>query len=555
MMSPIKQICAAQQHRWKRLFHKPCREDNRRMPESLKIMISSTRDDLTEYREAAMEFIVRLADDNKDRMQIEAVGMERKVQSGDSEQAIAISKVWVEKSDWMILIVGWWYGTVSDEPEAKGMSVTEFEYRRFMELKEQDSNRKVFVFVTGNEDTPEEYRVGQTDHKDLSKWMGKGSPEQRQIIEEFRNDISKPFITFFKNLEDFKEKLDKQLRASIEAQPLPIPRGALADLIVDLQNPIEDCISKVLLLGLYKSIHDALHDIRQEVIRRLREEIMPKWESEHNLSRELERQLGYRAQDLGKFQGQIKESMKSLGEDNIDLVRQLNLIVDLKLLGEDESAPPKFGDFSNRLSDFASNVQAAFTNANSHMQRQVTLLDDFHGKLIQRIDQRRIAHHLTNDQDNKLDHELRVIEAQKTRFLDVLDTHDHWQDQHDRLEVIDDFKGGDSFDRKLRQFCSNQTPILFEMIDKQIRLINSDETESDLKKFATRLREDLEDLKKDMSLDNYEQMRKDFDKTFYEIDKRTKAEVEEAQSCVKALQVLLKELGHKQDTASFGITH
>ena len=71
--------------------------------------------------------------------------MEKETQSGDREFAVAVSKRWVEASDWVVVIVGWNYGTVSDEEGANGLSVTEWEDRDAVTLL-----KKTFVFVAGD---------------------------------------------------------------------------------------------------------------------------------------------------------------------------------------------------------------------------------------------------------------------------------------------------------------------------------------------------------------------------------------------------------------------
>ena len=95
----------------------------------IKIMISSTRADLAQYREEASRIIKKVAAEKEKRVQLVEVSMEKETQSGDREFAVAVSKRWVEESDWVVVIVGWNYGTISDEVGADGLSVTEWEYR------------------------------------------------------------------------------------------------------------------------------------------------------------------------------------------------------------------------------------------------------------------------------------------------------------------------------------------------------------------------------------------------------------------------------------------
>src|SRR5215831_13424431 len=120
----------------------------------IKIMISSTRADLMQYRREASRVIKRVAEDFEKEAQFVEISMEREVQTGDRELAVAVSKRWVEESDWILLIVGWNYGTVSTEAAALGLSVTEWEFRHAVDLR-----KKTFAFVAGEPQTENEYRV------------------------------------------------------------------------------------------------------------------------------------------------------------------------------------------------------------------------------------------------------------------------------------------------------------------------------------------------------------------------------------------------------------
>ncbi len=71
------------------------------MPESvvkIKIMISSTRADLAQYREEASQIIRMVAAEKEKKVQLVEVSMEKETQSGDREFAVAVSKRWVEEA-------------------------------------------------------------------------------------------------------------------------------------------------------------------------------------------------------------------------------------------------------------------------------------------------------------------------------------------------------------------------------------------------------------------------------------------------------------------------
>ena len=111
-------------------------------------MISSTRDDLQEYRDHASKIIKRIADEKSSLIHIDDISMEKENQTGQQENAVTVSKRWVGKSDWIVLIVGFHYGSVDDDPSSEGISVTEWEYRHAISLKD----KKIFVFMADDPD-------------------------------------------------------------------------------------------------------------------------------------------------------------------------------------------------------------------------------------------------------------------------------------------------------------------------------------------------------------------------------------------------------------------
>src|SRR5262245_2677631 len=132
----------------------------------IRLLISSTRADLQQYRDAAVRIIDELSGQFSDRCHLDPVSMEDEPQSGDREGPAEISGRWVDDSDWLILIVGWNYGTVSTEPDSDGLSITESEYRR----ARHDPPKKVFSFIAGEPDKPDGYRADGTETKDLKDW-------------------------------------------------------------------------------------------------------------------------------------------------------------------------------------------------------------------------------------------------------------------------------------------------------------------------------------------------------------------------------------------------
>jgi hypothetical protein len=209
----------------------------------IKILISSTRADLVQYREEASKIIKRVAAEKEKRVQLIDVAMEKETQSGDRELAVAVSKGWVEEADWVVVIVAWNYGTISDEAGANGLSVTEWEYRHAL-----TKDKKLFVFIAGSPGTENEYRVTGEEKKDLKNWFIGQKPGQLKKIEKFRHELGGPHAEMFANLQIFRERLEKTLKDAVDKlSPEIRPGTPLAELIVALTPNIRDCISKVKL--------------------------------------------------------------------------------------------------------------------------------------------------------------------------------------------------------------------------------------------------------------------------------------------------------------------
>ncbi|MGR8998547.1 MAG: DUF4062 domain-containing protein [Gammaproteobacteria bacterium] len=510
------------------------------MIQTIKIMISSTRQDLAQYREVASAVITQLANEKKERVQLIEISMEEKSQSGERETALAVSKGWVDESNWLVLIVGWWYGTISPEAEANGQSITEFEYRYAMELKKSQPERKVFVFLTGNENTPEEYRVSSDETFDLKNWLGKEQDKNKLV--EFRSQLTKNHATFFNNIHVFREKLRLALQKNIDTLPKPLPLGPFLGLILDLQAPIDQCISRVNQLRIYKTIHDHLHEMRQKVIRPIREGILPQWEEQEILSRKYENRLNHRVIEGGVLQGRIKGMMDNLGNESKSLFGQLKIVVDTNLLGEEDVEEPNITDFRVKLEEFSINVQMAFTEANTLMQRQANLLNKFNDELFNKINDRRTIPRLTPEQNEWLSPEFNTIAAEKKRFLDVLNTHDNWQKLHDGLEMVDGFKETNFFQTRLRQFCKTQTVTFTNEINAEIQRLKNEDPDNPIQNCIEQLKVYWDEINKSISIETYEAMRKEFDDIFYFVDKCTFEEVKKAGECAEGFKQLLETL-------------
>lgn len=157
---------------------------------SISIMISSTRDDLQEYRDRASEIIRRIADEKSSSIHIDDISMERENQSGEQESAVAVSKRWVTNSDWIILIVGFHYGSVGDDPSSEGLSVTEWEYRHAVSL----NNKKIFVFMADDPDVRSTKSGVSLEDHNLKNWIDR---TDRDKIFSFARNYNKAIYECF----------------------------------------------------------------------------------------------------------------------------------------------------------------------------------------------------------------------------------------------------------------------------------------------------------------------------------------------------------------------
>jgi hypothetical protein len=515
------------------------------MVQMIKIMISSTRLDLVDYRRVTGE-VIRQLNDEKDFVKLNTTSMEKNPQSGEGETAIAVSKRWVEESNWVILIVGFNYGTIPSEAEAEGLSITEWEYRHASEI-----GKKIFVFVVGDPNSLDEYKQSAEEKVNLMKYEIEALDEARQKLTAFKNKLRSRHLNFFHNLSDFREKLTRTLRESIDALPPSIPEGALAELILALQDPIKQGISDVKLLVGYKTIHDLLHEIRNKVIKPLRE-VRPKWENDRNLTPELVLQLSSKVQRCCVLQETIRNTLKEISSVKTSFLKDIEAVVSMSLLKENNI--PTFDTFFMDVDDFASNVQFAFTDANDLMQEQVRLLDKFLDNLHPKIKQAISKSHLTPEESESLNSKLQQIEQNKERFFAVLNGHNKWQKLHDELEEIDSFKDSKSFETKLKRFCNNRANTLLEITDEETQRVRNSRETDDIAavKGLERLRTSWPALNSTVPLEspkileNYEGMRNEFDAVFYHVDKHTLAEVYCARDCVVDCESVLYELNHNR---------
>ena len=533
------------------------------MPGSLvkqiKIMISSTRADLAQYREEASRIIQRVAAEKEKQVQLVELSMEKETQSGDREFAVAVSKRWVEESDWVVVIVGWHYGTISDEPGADGLSVTEWEYRNAFER-----GKKLFVFIAGNPNTADRYRVSAEEREDLKDWSPRQTKEQSEKLEKFKRKLAEPHAAMFANLQMFRERLEKTLKDAIDDLPPEIQPGTpLAELIVAVTPNISGCIRKVTLIANCKRIHDYLHELRQNVIRPLREEVLSIWKQEGTLSVHRERVIWACMSKASRQLGGIAEVRESIGPEHQGLRDSVDTVLQRRELWKvDPNSPdyrPSREEFTEVLDEFTDKVQYAFSDADRSMSGEESDLRERYSGLLEGLKDARQQRNLSLSDHQRLDDELEKVEANRSRVKNALTRHHCWQEVHDKLHELDSFRETNQFEKKLNRFRETWLVKLLDLVDKELAdeaggAVTGKEAlggvsrrtpspgSKDSGQACDALVDDLrtlktwlEALRQGHSVDAFDEMRKPFDDTFYCVDKRTLNEIDGARRRVVAL--------------------
>jgi hypothetical protein len=536
-------------------------------------MISSTRADLAQYREEASRVIKSVAAEKEQRVQLVELSMEKETQSGNREFAVAVSKRWVEESDWVVVIVGWNYGTISDEEGADGLSVTEWEYRHASKLR-----KKLFVFMAGEPRTANQYRWSAEEKEDLKDWISTQQKEQAEKLENFKHDLGKRHADMFTNLQAFRERLEKTLKNAIDDLPPEIQPGTpLAELIVAVRPNIHDCIRKVNLTANCKRIHDYLHELRQRVIRPLREEVLSVWKQEGTLSESRERVIWRCMNKMSGAVGGIREVRQLIGPDHQGLRDSVDAVLQLPDLWNIESdspeARPGRDDFTEAVDDLAGWVQAAFSEADRSMAREESDLRERYLKLLEDLKRARQQRKLGFSDQQRLDDELEKIDANRERVKNSLTSHHNWQEAHDELEELDSLRESGVFERRLNHYRRTPLAKLLSLVDHELGRAEAhqagtaateaavvaaaaqqappqapsdqhtcDAFASDLR----RLKGSLEALRQSADVIFFDKMRKPFDDAFYYLDKTTLSEVERAQERVVKLEDWLDGLAAAQ---------
>lgn len=541
----------------------------------VKIMISSTRADLAQYREEASRIIREVALEKENQVQLVEVSMEKETQSGEREFAVAVSKRWIEKADWVVVIVGFNYGTISSEQDADGLSVTEWEYKHAVAR-----DKKIFVFMAGHPETADEYRCSTEERVDLKNWMmdGKQTNDQKEKLQQFKANLGKSFLTYFGNLPKFRERLGITLKKAIDDLPPEIQPGTkLESLIVEVSPHIRNCIEKVTLINYCKQIHDYLHELRQHAIRPLREEVLSKWEQDVSLSLSRERILwrlvNCASQQIGGIKGMIWQSMgpeaPRIQSESVDYV--LNRF---ELWSQALDAPdslPSREDFTEGLDIFANAVQDAFSDADHRMIEEERDLGDRYLELLECLSKARQQCDLASSDNVRLDEELVKVRANRKRVQKSLTNHHSWQEAHDKLHDLGSNRNTGRFNKIVNYY--RESPLsyrLLSLVDDEVRKAARNEADhsetvqdgcacgvqhdssqlsqgcphtcSIFVENLKRLKHWLEAFRNGGGENAFDEMRKPFDDTFYCVDKRTLVAVSRAGERAKDLKRWLNDL-------------
>jgi hypothetical protein len=533
----------------------------------IKVMISSTRADLDQYREDASQILKKVAAEKEKRVHLVEVSMEKETQSGAREFAVAVSRRWVEESDWLVAIVAWNYGTISDEAGADGLSVTEWEYQHAIK-----QGKKTFVFIAGDPGTHSQYRVSGEENEDLKDWISKQSREQKDKLEKFKENLKSCHIEMFANLQMFRDRLEKTLKDAIDEIRPEVQAGTLlAELIVAVTPAIRACIRQVTLIADCKQIHNHLHELRQWVIRRLREEVLPCWCEEEKLSPSKERLICGLVCKASGERGAIGELKRSITPEH-DLLRRVEKVLEMPALWnvESDSPPnPSLKEFADTVDDFAVVVQAAFTEADRSMRAQERALDELYAVFLERVNEAQGRRHPSPPDDQRLKDELHRLRAFKSQLALALETHHKWQEAHDQLEVVDGFRETNQFEKKLGHFRMTQAATLLGLVD--VELLPTGLGEGEIAEtpqrtalpasrsgvelsspvsycsngdtdYLERFRQHIQALCEGSGVEVFDRMRRPFDDAFYFVDKRTLEKVERARERVVAVESLLDVL-------------
>ena len=527
------------------------------MPEAqvrqIKIMISGTHEDLAPYWAEARAILRKVADEKQKYAQLVEVSMEKETQSGERESALAVSRRWVAQSDWIVVIVGFNYGTRSVD-DVEGRSITECEFAHAAQLK-----KKIFVFMAGEPRTVDEYHWTEPGEQDLKNWMADQSDDAKKRLRDFRNTLRVAHVTMFASLQAFRDRFADTLRKAVDDLPPGIAPGTpLGELMVSVTPVMRDCIRKVMLIADCKRIHDHLHEIRNHAIRPLREEVLSVWRQEGALSPARETTIWRTVANLSEEIGAIRVLIPSVAPAHQGLQDSVTQVLRRREIWQgapgSPASRPSLEEFTEHVDDLADAVQAAFSEADRSMGREESDLRDHYRALLDTLGQARQQRNLGEGDQQRLDAELARITANRNAVRSALDRHTAWQQVHDDLEQLDGDRDREDFAKRLGR--GTKIAKLRALVEKEIGEATraaatspgpGDSGDEDrLTKDVRRIAVALDALMLTPGVAAFDELRKPFDDAFFAIDKHTLREVEEAHHRAVILEGWLDALASAQ---------
>jgi len=530
------------------------------MTGTLTIFISSTRADLLQYRQRAQAVIAELRDVQQGRREIVERSMEQAVQDGSLAGAMAVSRQWVAESDWVILIVGWNYGTIMADGSSAGLSVTEWEYNFSVAM-----NKKVFVFMAGEKGTATAYRPAGGE-ENLVAWFVDQSPEQQAKLREFRSKLgSSHFLSYFRDIEHFEDLARKTLWRNVDdLLPVIEPGSQLALLIIKVRPAFLACMASIRTLNHCKKIHDALHDLLAFVIKPIRDGVLPMWAGEAQLSRANERRLTEVRLQAGKLLQSIAGDSATL--DAADAPQLLELVGALAareaaLDPFHDAAPdsePEPGTFTEGFDRFARIAQKAFRCANAKMYDEQDAFDGLHEALLSSLDKARREEHLKPDEQAVLSEEIGKLSLNKRRLLKALKAHAEWQDLHDEMtrEVDKQALAPDRYEDRLKEFFETYGKALQRLAAESVEKLDADPNlDTELTTSLMQFTGKLQALGDRVDAEGFDRVRSAFDMSFYIVDKRVLDVVERLMDRVVQLEKVFEQLALAGEASDVATAH
>jgi hypothetical protein len=243
----------------------------------------------------------------------------------------------------------------------------------------------------------------------------------------------------------------------------------------------------------------------------------------------------------------IQAEIGNLSPKREYLLRALARVVAASPQCDFQSGEPELNEFARTVTRFAGIVQEAFTLADDAMLKDSNVLDDLHVSLLKHIGAARQRRRLSAAEDQTLTDQLARAEHTKKHLIDVLDGHHNWQQQHDRLDMLNGFRKTQAFDEQLANYLDNHLPQLSFLLDGEKAAQTDDGTGavSTLDRKLSLLATNAADLARSPGVPPFDCMRKTFDDVFYQIDKRTLGEVERSAQAVRDLENELETFAKK----------